>query len=129
MSPKSADADNAIVRMFQWWNDAFGDAGGFSPAAFRAHYTEDAELVVNGNLRGRGPTELAQHYRTLQGRFEVIRMVLPVTDSFACGDRAFVHCVTEATKDGVVTREVAMAAATLRDGLISSLNVIGYSEE
>ncbi|MEX1146743.1 MAG: nuclear transport factor 2 family protein [Sphingomonadales bacterium] len=129
----SPDADtgpeNPIVRMFTWWNRAFGEVDGFTPQAFADHYTSDGELVVNGNLRGRGPEALARHYRNLQDSFDTIRMVLPVIDDFSCTDRAFVQCVTEAVRDGKTIREEAMAAATIRDGRIAHLKVIGRSTD
>lgn len=120
---------NAIVRMFEWWNSAFADPAGFSPEAFGRHYTDDAELVVNGQLRGKGLDALARHYQSLQAKFDSIQMELPVIDHFAAGDRAFVQCVTRATQGEETVREEAMAVATLSSGKMALLKVTGRRME
>jgi len=118
-------SENAIVRMFEWWNRAFSDPEGFTPEAFGRHYTDAAELVVNGQVRGKGLDALATHYQMLQNEFGSIQMELPVIDSFCCGDRAFVQCVTRAVREGQVVREEAMAVATVSARKLSRLEVIG----
>jgi hypothetical protein len=103
-APLDGDATpsgNVIVRMFNWWNQAFLDPEGFTPEAFGQHYTGNAELTVNGQLRGTGLDALARHYRRLQQEFESIQMELPVIDGFCCGNRVFVQCVTRAVRDRV----------------------------
>jgi ketosteroid isomerase-like protein len=126
MTDSNTDAPaNAIVQMFTWWNGAFRAADGFTPEAFARFYTDDGALIVNGNLRGRGPAALAAHYKRLQEAFDIIQMELPVIDEFNCGNRAFVHCVTVATKGGSTHREEAMATATLQNGRIAVLQVLG----
>jgi hypothetical protein len=121
----TAVKENPIVRMFEWWNAEFSDPEGFAPEAFSLHYCEDAELIVNGNVRGQGFDALSRHYRKLQTEFDSIQMELPVLDEFACGDRAFVRCVTRAVRSEEVIREESMAVATLSSGKMSLLNVIG----
>jgi hypothetical protein len=111
--------------MFNWWNQAFLDPEGFTPEAFGQHYTGNAELTVNGQLRGTGLDALARHYRRLQQEFESIQMELPVIDGFCCGNRAFVQCVTRAVRAGQTVREEAMAIATVSAGKIARLEVIG----
>ena len=117
---------NPIVGMFEWWNGEFLDPEGFSPDEFRLHYTEDALLIVNGNLRGQGLDALSRHYRKLQAEFDSIQMELPVLDEFVCRDRAFVQCVTRAERSGELVREESMAVATIGPEGISLLKVIGY---
>lgn len=121
----AAQDKNAIVRMFEWWNGAMMDPNLLTPEAFSNHYTKDAQLIVNGNLRGQGLDALARHYRALRVDFESIQMVLPVLDSFESAGRAYVQCITHAVRGGETVREEAMAAATVCGGKISLLNVIG----
>lgn len=116
---------NAIIRMFEWWNGAMLVPTLFTPEAFSNYYTDDAKLIVNGNLRGQGLDALARHYRALRVDFSSIQMELPVLDSFEGEGRAFVQCITRAVRDGETSREEAMAAATLAGGKISLLQVIG----
>ncbi len=118
---------NPIVRMFTWWNQAFFDKDGYTPDAFSAHYTDDAVLIKNGDVRGEGVEELAEHYRKLQGKFDKIEMLLPVIDQFQVGDRAFVHCVTKAVHGDDIFLEEAMAVATMINNRISRLVIIGRS--
>ena len=125
----SDSSANPIVRMFEWWNSAFADPAGFTPEAFGRHYTDDAELVVNGQLRGKGLEALARHYQGLQAKFDSIQMELPVIDHFAAGDRAFVQCVTRATQAEETVREEAMAVATLSSGKMALLKVTGRRME
>ena len=125
IQPDKSTEENAIVRMFSWWNDAFIDPKGFTPINFSEHYTDKAVLIVNGRLRGKGLEELACHYCTLQANFTLIQMELPVLDSFSCHDRAFVQCVTKANRGDEWLHEEAMAVATLENGKIALLKVIG----
>lgn len=117
--------DNPIVRMFEWWNAEFTNPEGFAPEGFRLHYSEDARLIVNGNLRGQGLDALSRHYRKLQSEFDSIQMELPVIDEFVCRDRAFVQCITRAERSGELVREESMAVATLTADGMSLLKVIG----
>jgi len=111
--------------MFEWWNVEFANPEGFAPDSFGLHYRDDIRLIVNGNLRGQGFDALSRHYRKLQSEFDSIQMELPVLDEFACGDRAFVQCVTRAVRAGEVAREESMAVATLTAEGISLLTVMG----
>lgn len=117
--------DNPIVRMFEWWNAEFANPEGFAPEGFGLHYSEDARLIVNGNLRGQGLDALSRHYRKLQSEFDSIKMELPVIDEFACRDRAFVQCITRAERAGELVVEESMAVATLTADGMSLLKVIG----
>ncbi|MEJ8567969.1 hypothetical protein [Elongatibacter sediminis] len=119
--------DNPIVRMFEWWNTAITRPDGFTPEAFGNHFSADARLIVNGDLRGQGLDALARHFRNIQAEYDSVAMELPPLDTFACDGRAFVQVVTRAVRDGKVLREESMAVATLDGDRMSLLKVIGRS--
>jgi len=119
-------SDNIIVSMFQWWNDAIRDPNGFTPEAFARFYTEDAQLIVNSNLRGTGHEALAAHFQRVQEIAPTAQMVLPVAEEFTTPDRAFVH-VFERVEDeaGKEMRRECMAYAVVEGGRMKLLRVIG----
>ncbi len=116
---------NIIEAMFSWWNEAMADPDGFTAAAFGQFYSDDARLIVNGQLRADSLEGLAAHYRRIQSLPATIRMALPVDDAFAIPDRAFVHCRTLVKPDdGEPGEEEAMAFAVVRDGRMTLLRVV-----
>lgn len=118
---------NLIEEMFAWWNEAMREPAGLTAGSFSRYYTDDARLVVNGNLRACGPEALAAHYRGVAARCDEVAMVLPVEEAFATADRAFVHCRTHVVIDGVEAAEEAMAYAVIEDGRIALLRVVSLS--
>ncbi|MDA5193958.1 nuclear transport factor 2 family protein [Govanella unica] len=121
--------DTIITQMFRWWNEAYTDPNGFTPEAFSRFYTDDAELIVNGNSRGKGLQALSAHYQRIQAAVPLAQMVLPVDDDFATTDRAFVHCHEQAKRaDGTEKLSECFAYAEVRDGKMSVLRVVGYEK-
>lgn len=120
-------SENIIVRMFDWWNGAMRCNDGLTAEAFAQFYTEDAQLVVNGQVRSRNLAEMAVHYQGVRSRCDAVEMLLPVEEAFACGDRAFVHCRTRAVIGGRTAAEEAMAYAVVRDGRMALLRVVSLS--
>lgn len=118
-------SDNIIVCMFQWWNEAIRDPNGFTPEAFARFYTEDAQLIVNGNLRGTGLEALARHYRRVQEIAPTAQMVLPVEEEFTAPDRAFVHVFELVAEGDEETRRECMAYAVVEGGKMKLLRVVG----
>jgi hypothetical protein len=117
---------NIIEDMFSWWNEAMADPDGFTAAAFGQFYSDDARLIVNGQLRSDTLEGMAAHYRRIQALPATIRMALPVDEAFATTDRAFVHCRTLVNpQDGNPTEDESMAYAVLRDGRMTLLRVVG----
>lgn len=118
---------NPIVAMFEWWNDAMRDSVRLTPEGFARFYTEDARLIVNGNLRATGHAALATHYAAIADRCDEVAMVLPVEEGFATETRAFVHCRTHVVVEGRAAAEEAMAYAIIEDGRIALLRVVSLS--
>lgn len=117
---------NVIVEMFKWWNEAFKDPNGFTAEAFARFYTEDGALYANSNFRARGPQALADHYSRIQANYPRLAMKLPVDAEFSTDTHAFVHCWELMWDDkGEATKRECMAYATLVDGKMSELRVVG----
>src|ERR1700704_4892770 len=87
----AAARHNVLVDMFVWWNAAYKQKDGFTPAAFSRYFTADAILRVNGSDRSKGLADLAAHFRDIQARTEMVEIELPFIDEFtsASGDRIF----------------------------------------
>lgn len=119
--------ENPIVAMFAWWNQAMADSSLLTAEGFGTFYTDDARLIVNGNLRATGLAAMADHYRVIAARCEVVAMVLPVEEEFATAERAFVHCRTHVVVAGEKAAEEAMAYAVIKGGKIALLRVVSLS--
>ncbi|MCC5863018.1 MAG: hypothetical protein JJT93_14045, partial [Gammaproteobacteria bacterium] len=76
------DPGRVLEAMFEWWNEAYQDPEGFTPEAFARYYTEDAVMIINGNLRGVGPVALARHFRNIQAATEAVEIELPFDQGF-----------------------------------------------
>jgi hypothetical protein len=122
----SADQDNVVVRMFEWWNRAYRD-GCFTPSGFRRFFTEQAPFVVDGGVRGVGPDEISGHFERVLAATETVELVLPVEATLAAADLAFVRYRATAKVGGRDQAEECMAMARLRDNRITSFEVISRS--
>lgn len=120
-------ADNPILRFFAWWNGAMADPAALQPEAFGEFFTDDGQLIVNGNVRATGPAALAVHYRAIADRLDLVEMVLPVEAAFATDDHGFVHCRTRAIAAGEESAEEAMAYCVIAGGRMSRLRVVSLS--
>ncbi len=121
---KMTEGLNHIVRFFEWWNDAMVDESRLTEAAFRGHFTDDGELIVNGNLRARGPAELAAHYRRIKASVESVSMALPVELAAQAGDIDFTHCYCNVSASGETKALEAMAYAEIASGKIRRMRVL-----
>src|ERR1700753_2842587 len=73
---------DVLVDMFVWWNAAYKQKDGFTEAAFSKYFTDDAILRVNGSDRSKGLKDLAEHFRAIQARTELVEIELPFIDEF-----------------------------------------------
>jgi hypothetical protein len=71
-----ADAPDPLVAMFQWWNGAYKQKDGFTAESFSRYFTPDAVMRINGKDRCRGLEDLAQHFRDIQARTEMVAIDL-----------------------------------------------------
>lgn len=115
---------NAIVRMFEWWNDVMAGNDPLQSGDFLRFFTADARLVVNGNVRSTNIADMVGHYTRIRSNCQEIRMVLPVAHAFSTAEFAFVHCHTAGhSLDGPIDEE-AMAYAIVDGGRIARLQVV-----
>jgi len=121
---------DVLIDMFVWWNAAYKQKDGFTPAAFSKYFTADAILRVNGSDRSKGLADLAAHFRDIQARTEMVAIELPFIDEFtsASGDRIFTHHFVKAREKGQESRERVMGYAAIRDGKISLINFVSVPD-
>jgi ketosteroid isomerase-like protein len=120
-----------LVAMFVWWNAAYKDPKGFTAEAFGRYFTPDAVMRINGSDRSTGLADLAQHFRAIQAKTQMVVIDLPFIDEFtsAGGDQIFTHHFVRAREGGKDSRERVMGYATIRDGKIALLNFVSIPDE
>ncbi|MGF7151864.1 hypothetical protein FHS96_005532 [Sphingomonas zeicaulis] len=113
--------------MFDWWNRAFRKDG-FTPEAFAQHFTDDADFIVDGGVRGTGPDGICTHFVRIRAKCEAVELVTPVIATLSDHEQGFVHYRCDFAADGTAGSEVCMAHARFRDGRIARFEVIGRQE-
>jgi len=125
-----AIAPDPLVAMFVWWNAAYRQKDGFTAESFSRYFTADAVMRINGRDRSRGVADLAQHFREIQAKTEMVAIELPFIDEFisAGGDQIFTHHFVVAREHGKDSRERVMGYATIKHGKISLLNFVSIPD-
>jgi hypothetical protein len=125
-----ADTADPLVAMFVWWNAAYKQKDGFTAESFSRYFTSDAVMRINGKDRCRGLEDLAQHFRDIQARTEMVVIDLPFLDEFTSpnGDRIFTHHFVRAREHGQDSRERVMGYASIKDGKISLINFVSVPD-
>jgi hypothetical protein len=124
------DTPDPLVAMFVWWNAAYKQKDGFTAESFSRYFTADAVMRINGKDRCRGLEDLAQHFRDIQARTEMVVIDLPFLDEFTSpnGDRIFTHHFVRAREHGQDSRERVMGYASIKDGKISLINFVSVPD-
>jgi ketosteroid isomerase-like protein len=130
MGMARADAPDPLVAMFVWWNSAYKQKDGFTAQSFSRYFTADAVMRINGKDRCHGVDDLAQHFRDIQAKTEMVVIDLPFIDEFTSptGDRIFTHHFVRAREHGQDSRERVMGYASIRDGKISLINFVSVPD-
>ena len=125
-----ADTPDPLVAMFVWWNSAYKQKEGFTAQSFSRYFTADAVMRINGKDRCHGVDDLAQHFRDIQAKTEMVVIDLPFIDEFTSpsGDRIFTHHFVRAREHGQDSRERVMGYASIRDGKISLINFVSVPD-
>src|ERR1700691_3949958 len=125
-----ADAPDPLVAMFQWWNAAYKQKDGFTAESFSRYFTPDAVMRINGKDRCHGLEDMAQHFRDIQAKTEMVVIDLPFIDEFASpnGDRIFTHHFVRAREHGKDSRERVMGYVSLKGGKISLINFVSVPD-
>lgn len=125
-----ADTPDPLVAMFVWWNSAYKQKDGFTAQSFSRYFTPDAVMRINGKDRCRGLDDLAQHFRDIQAKTEMVVIDLPFIDEFTSpnGDRIFTHHFVRAREHGQDSRERVMGYASIKDGKISLINFVSVPD-
>lgn len=130
MGVARADTPDPLVAMFVWWNSAYKQKDGFTAQSFSRYFTADAVMRINGKDRCHGVDDLAQHFRDIQAKTEMVVIDLPFIDEFTspAGDRIFTHHFVRAREHGQDSRERVMGYASIRDGKISLINFVSVPD-
>ena len=130
MGMARAETADPLVAMFVWWNSAYKQKDGFTAQSFSRYFTADAVMRINGKDRCHGVDDLAQHFRDIQAKTEMVVIDLPFIDEFTSptGDRIFTHHFVRAREHGQDSRERVMGYASIRDGKISLINFVSVPD-
>lgn len=119
-----ANDDDPLVRMFEWWNQAFKTPGAFTQEGFERYFTEGAVLIVNGEKSAEGIPDLTEHFRNIQANSEAVHIILPFVESFTSGDRIFTYHFVYRRRDGQEQCMRTMGYAVTRDEKIALINFV-----
>ncbi len=127
--PQAPQPADALSRMFGWWNGAICDPQGFTEDAFRQHFTEDAQLIVNGSVSAQGIAALTAHFRRIQARVDAVEIELPFRECFSTGDRIFTYHFIRSHIGGELQVLRAMGYAVVRDDKLALVHLTRAAAE
>lgn len=113
-----------VSRMFSWWNEAYKTPGAYTEEAFGIHFTDDAELIIDGRLVTRGLGGWAKHFQAIQAGGGEVEIVVPFKEVFQVGDKVYTYHLIRARRDDTAMRMLAAGHAILRDGKIASISLV-----
>lgn len=117
--------EDLIAAMFIWWNRAFA-TDAMTPAGFAQFFTRDAAFIVNGEVRGRGPTALSAFFG---GQRQIIGdavMQLPLIEAFSAGDHVFLDYDMHIGPPAASEIRNAKGYARIEDGRIAHYAVNSF---
>lgn len=126
--PAGDDANNVLVDMFAWWNEAIKTENGFTREAFRRYFTEDAEIIVNDVVLVHGLDAMVEHFRRIQQRTEAVEIVLPFEEGFREGDKIFTYHLIRAREGGMDRLSHVMGYALVEDGKLALVHFVSHTE-
>jgi ketosteroid isomerase-like protein len=116
------DSPNVVAEMMDWWNRAYSEHA-LDEAGFGRFFTEDAVFLVDDAVRARGLAGLAEYFGAIRANSDNV-VLHPPEDSFATGDRIFVHYRVTGEANGVHEAHEVMATARVSYGKIAFFKAI-----
>lgn len=118
--------DDALTKMFEWWNEAYTQPDGFTEEAFAQHFTDDSVMLINGKISARGVKDLASHFREIQKKTDKVKINLPFIKSFSSpdGSKIYTHHTIDAAADGKPSFETVAGYAEIRHGKIALIDFL-----
>ena len=84
----SSSTLQVVIRTFEWFNEVMANpAARISRADVEAHFTPDARMVANGQLKCAGIDAHLAHFQELQRKLTSFRIRIPLQDSVAGEDK------------------------------------------
>ena len=98
----SSSTLQVVIRTFEWFNEVMANpAARISRADVEAHFTPDARMVANGQLKCAGIDAHLAHFQELQRKLTSFRIRIPLQDSVAGADKcAAYYLIDYTTVDG-----------------------------
>ena len=117
-------ANDALSKMFIWWNQAFRTPGAYTADNFRKFFTDDATLILEGRTLIRGVDQWASHFQKIQAGGGEVEIVVPFKDVFQQGNKIYNYHVIRSRRNGKPACSLAAGTAELRGGKIASIMLV-----
>ena len=124
VSTPAVPATDMLSRMFAWWNGAFKTPGAYNRENFETFFTEDAKLILEGQVVIDGIDHWVSHFNAIQSRGGVVEVVVPFKEVFQAGDKIYTYHVIRSLRGGKPACSLAAGHATLRDGKLASIVLV-----
>lgn len=121
---KPAPATDVLSRMFTWWDEAFKTPDAYTRENFAKFFTEDATLLLEGQVVIDGIDEWVSHFQAIQSRGGEVEIVVPFKEVLEAGDRIYTYHVIRSRRDGRAACSLAAGHAELRGGKIASIVLV-----
>lgn len=123
-SIETVRTNDALSRMFIWWNRAMAKPGELTRSNFAKHFTPDASLTINGEKVISDIDGWVSHFQRIQAGGGKVEIVVPFKTVFQSKDRIYTYHVIRSIRAGQAMCWLAAGDATLRNGLISSITLV-----
>lgn len=120
-------SNDALSRMFLWWNQAFKTPGAYTPENFSKHFTPDATLTLEGRTVINGVDQWATHFQKIQASGAEVEIVVPFKQVFQQGNMIYNYHVIRSRRNGKPSCALAAGHAELRDGKIASIVLVRHT--
>jgi hypothetical protein len=119
----SSSTLQVVIRTFEWFNEVMANpAARISRADVEAHFTSDARMTANGQLKCAGIEAHLAHFQELQRKLKSFHIRIPLQDCVAGEDKcAAYYLIDYTTVDGGGGIIHDSALWTIRDDRIANM--------
>jgi ketosteroid isomerase-like protein len=115
---------DVVIRTFEWFNSVMSRSGGaFTREEVALHFTPDARMIANGQVKCAGIEAHLAHFLEMQKKLKYMRIRLPEKRCTVSGDDkcAAYYVIEYTTAEGEEGLLHDSALWTIRDGRIAEM--------
>jgi hypothetical protein len=126
---KAVSAAPLPERMYEWFNSLQDRAAPVEEQEVRAMWTEDCEMVTNGQVKCRGIPAFVKHFNEIRGKLKSWEVELPLAMRVAQQDRVAVYYrIGLVAKDDSKNGVLVCAIFEIRDGKAVRMTEVAHFE-